>query len=97
MMVYYEPEGDMTTTTVTIPNVHLSLDDLIRAVRQLEPEARAQVAEALLEDDVDRRLAALIERLAKKEPPADVTMSDINAEIRSVRNRTHFGLHIGNV
>lgn len=77
------------TTTVTIPNVHLSLDDLIRAVRQLEPEARAQVAEALLEDDVDRRLTALIERLGRKEPPADVTMADINAEVRSVRNRTH--------
>lgn len=46
---------------------------------------------------LNRRLAALIERLAKKEPPADVTISNINAEIRSVRNRTHFGLHIGNV
>lgn len=77
----------MTSTTVTIPNVHLSLDDLIRAVRQLEPEARAQVAEALLQDDLDRRLAELIMRLARKEPPADITMADINAEVRSVRNR----------
>ncbi|MBX7250347.1 MAG: hypothetical protein K1X50_00095 [Candidatus Promineofilum sp.] len=77
----------MTTTTVTIPNVHLSLDDLIQAVRQLEPDARAQVAEALLQDDLDRRFVELIKRLAGKEPPADITMADINAEIRSVRNR----------
>lgn len=77
----------MTTTTVIIPNVHLSLDDLIRAVRQLEPEARAQVAEALLQDDLDRRLAGLIARLARKELPSDITMAHINAEVRSVRNR----------
>jgi len=74
-------------TTVTIPNVHLSLDDLIQAVRHLEPEARAQVAAALIQDDLDRRLADLIQRLARKEPPTDITMADINAEIRSVRNR----------
>lgn len=77
----------MATTTVTIPNVHLSLDDLIQAVRQLEPEARAQVAEALLQDDVDRRLMELIKRLAEKEPPTDITMADINTEVRSIRNR----------
>lgn len=76
----------MTTTTVTIPNVHLSLDDLILALRQLEPEARVQVAEALLQDDLDRRLAELIMRLVRKEPSAEISMADINAEVRFVRN-----------
>lgn len=76
-------EGAMTTTTVTIPNVHLSLDDLILALRQLEPEARVQVAEALLQDDLDRRLAELIMRLVRKEPSAEISMADINARFGS--------------
>jgi hypothetical protein len=74
-------------TTVTIPNVHLSLDDLIRAVRQLEPDARAQLARALVQDDMDRRFVHLLERLAAKQPPTDLTPSVIDAEIRAVRNR----------
>mgnify|MGYP000859613395 FL=1 len=82
-------EDNMTATTVTIPNVHLSLDDLIRAVRQLEPEARAQVARALIQDDLDRRLADLIKRLADKQPPVEVTVAEINAEISAVRKQGH--------
>jgi hypothetical protein len=77
----------MTTTTVTIPNVHLSLDDLIWAVRQLEPEARAQVAKALVQDDLDRRLARLIERLAVRQVMPDFTFTDIDTEIRAVRKQ----------
>ncbi len=76
----------MATTTVTIPNVKLTLDDLIRAVRQLEPEARAQVAKVLAQDEMDRRLALLIQRLAEKVPPAAISPSDLDAEIRAVRN-----------
>lgn len=74
-------------TTVTIPNVHLSLDDLIRAVRQLEPDARAQLARALVQDDMDKRFARLLERLAAKQLATDISPSDIDAEIRAVRNR----------
>lgn len=76
----------MAMTTVTIPNVKLTLDDLIRAVRQLEPEARAQVARVLAQDEMDRRLTLLIQRLAEKVPPATISPTDIDAEIRSVRN-----------
>ncbi len=74
----------MTSKTVTIPNVRLSLDDLIRAIRQLEPEARAQVAQALIQDDLDRRFADLIRRLADKDP-VELTPTEINAEILAVR------------
>lgn len=74
----------MTSKTVTIPNVRLSLDDLIRAIRQLEPEARAQVAQALIQDDLDRRFADLIRRLADKHP-VELTLTEINAEILAVR------------
>lgn len=73
--------------TVTVPNVNLTLDDLIRAVRLLEPDARAQIARVLVQDDLDRRLAQLIQRLADKESPSDISQIDINAEIRSVRTK----------
>ncbi|MCB8943743.1 MAG: hypothetical protein H6658_08305 [Ardenticatenaceae bacterium] len=78
----------MSTTTVTIPNVQLTIEQLITAVRQLEPDARSRVAQALLAEDMDERFAQLIERLAKKVPVADITDEDINEEIRAYRNQS---------
>lgn len=75
----------MSTEMVTIPDVQLTLDQLITAVRQLEPDARNKVAQALLSDEMDERLRRLIERLANKRPVDDITDDDINAEIRAVR------------
>lgn len=75
----------MLTQTVTIPHVQLTLEQLIMAVRQLEPEARAQVAQALLVDEMDERFQHLIERLAHKPAINSLTDADINAEIRAVR------------
>lgn len=74
-------------TTVTIPNVQLTLDQLVTVVRHLEPDARARVAQALLADDMDARLAVLIKRLSSKPPVAEVTDDDINEEVRSVRRK----------
>lgn len=77
----------MPTTIVTIPNIQLTLDQLIAAVRQLEPNARSEVAQALLTEDMDERFAQLIGRLADKPPATDITDADINAEIRAVRQK----------
>ena len=77
----------MTTQTVLIPNVQLSLDQLIKVVRQLEPDARSKVAEALLTDAMDERLAALINRLANKTPSIIISDEEIDAEIQAVRNQ----------
>lgn len=74
-------------TTVTIPNVQLTIDQLVTVVRHLEPESRARVAQALLADDMDARLAMLIKRLASKPSVADVTDEDINEEVRYVRGQ----------
>lgn len=74
-------------TIVTIPNVQLTIDQLVTVVRHLEPDARARVAQALLADDMDARLAMLINRLASKPPVTDVTDKDINEVIRSVRQQ----------
>jgi hypothetical protein len=77
----------MLTQTITIPYVQLTLEQLIIAVRQLEPEARAQVAQALLADNdaMDARFQQLIERLSAKPAVTHITDADIDAEIRAVR------------
>lgn len=76
----------MTTSTVTVPyNVQLTVDQLVVAVRQLEPEGRAKIAQALLAKDMDEQLSKLIQRLAKKPPVADISDEDINEEVRAVR------------
>ena len=75
----------MPATIVTIPNIQLTLEQLIAAVRQLDPNARSEVAQALLTEDMDERFAQLISRLADKPPVTDITDDDINAEIRAVR------------
>jgi hypothetical protein len=36
-----------STTTVTIPQVERTLDQLVEAMRQLEPNARSEIAKAL--------------------------------------------------
>jgi hypothetical protein len=73
-------------TVVTIPNVSLTLDQLLVAVRQLDESARVQVAKALLETDLDAKLLALIRRLAERKPPEEISDALINAEIRATRN-----------
>jgi hypothetical protein len=75
------------STTITIPNVQLTIDQLVTVVRHLEPDARARIAQALLADEMDARLAVLIKRLANKPPVTDVTDADINEEVRSVRRQ----------
>lgn len=75
----------MSTKTVMVPNVQLTLDQLIVAVRQLEPDARSKVAQALLADEMDERFAQLLKRLANKSPATDITDKEINEEVRAVR------------
>ncbi|MCB0071887.1 MAG: hypothetical protein KDE20_10535 [Caldilineaceae bacterium] len=75
----------MLTTTVTISDVRLTLDELIASIRRFDPETRAQVLDALLTDEIDARLSALIERLSERPPADDVTDAEIDAEIHAVR------------
>lgn len=78
----------MADPTVIVPNVTLTLEQLVDAIRRLDEPARAQVARALLEidADLDAQLDALIRRLEAREPADDISDSEIDAEIRSVRS-----------
>jgi hypothetical protein len=79
-------QTDMSSsTTVVIPSIELTLDQLITAVRQLDPEARSKVARALAESELDARMAELISSLASREPADDMTDADITGEVKAVR------------
>jgi hypothetical protein len=73
--------------TITIPEVELSLDQLVTAIRQLEPAARSEIAKALMETELDARLAELIESLAQRPAADDVTDADIVSEVNTVRGQ----------
>jgi hypothetical protein len=77
------------STTITIPNVQLSLDQLVAVVRHLESDDRAKVAQALLSDEMDMRLARLIDRLAAKPSTTPLTDEEINQEVWAVRRGRH--------
>jgi hypothetical protein len=78
-----------TSSTITIPNVQLTLDELIGVVRQLDPESRTKVAQALITDDMDAKFSQLIQRLTAKEAVTDISDEEINAEINIVRRQRH--------
>jgi hypothetical protein len=79
----------MTTTTVTIPNikVQLTVEQLITAVRQLEPEERAKIVRALAYTELDTELTQLILELYNQPPVNEISDDDILAEIRAVRQQ----------
>ena len=74
-------------TTVTIPKVELSLDQLVAAVRQLEPKTRLEIARALVETELDTRMAELIHRLASRPATDEFSDADIVAEVNAVREQ----------
>ena len=76
-------------TTVTIPQVELTLDQLVAAVRQLEPDARSEIAKVLMETELDARMAELIKSLASRPPADDVSDADIVSEVKAVREQRH--------
>lgn len=75
----------MADTTITVPNVQITLDQLIGAVRQLDPDSRSKVLNALLDEDLERRFDDFIQRLANKPPDDEITDEEINAIIHEVR------------
>jgi hypothetical protein len=68
-------------------SVPITLEQLIQAVQQLQPDERAQVAQALLQLELRSDLSALLEELYAQPPADDITDDDIMAEIKSVRHQ----------
>ncbi len=49
----------MLTETITVPNVQLTFDQIVTAIRQLRPEARLKIQQLLAEDDLSDELVDL--------------------------------------
>jgi len=79
----------MSTATVTVPQVtvELTVDQLIQAARQLEPDERARLARSLADNQLDIELAELISDLYGLPPVDEITDEEILAEVRAVRER----------
>ncbi|MEH2461865.1 hypothetical protein [Nostoc sp.] len=76
----------MATDMVSIP---ITLEQLITAVQQLQPDERAQVARALVLVDLRSDLTALIQELYAQPPVDDITDDNIMAEIKAVREQSY--------
>ncbi len=75
----------IATDMVSIP---ITLEQLITAVQQLQPDERAKVARALIELDLRSDLTALIQELYAEPPVDDITDNDIMAEMNTVRQQS---------
>ena len=76
----------LQSTVITIPEVKMTVDQLLEVVRQLDDASRIQLARVLMKTEMDAKLARLIEKLAKTTPADDVSDEDIEVEIKAVRN-----------
>jgi hypothetical protein len=79
------PSRPSSARTVRIPKVDLTLDLLVMAIRQREPATRSEIAKALVETELDARLAELIGSLGSGPSADDITDADILAEVNAVR------------
>ncbi|MBD2528756.1 hypothetical protein H6G97_03925 [Nostoc flagelliforme FACHB-838] len=76
----------MAIDMVSIP---ITLEQLIKAVQQLQPEERAKVARGLVLVDLRSDLRALIQELYAQPPVDDITDENIMAEIKAVRQQSY--------
>jgi HEAT repeat protein len=68
-------------------SIPITLDQIIVAIKQLQPEDQAQVAEVLCQTGLRSDLATLIQELYDQSPDDDVTDADIMAEVKAVRQQ----------
>ena len=68
-------------------SVPITLEQLIAAIRELQPEERTQVVKALIQAELSSELTTLIQELYSVPPADDVSDEEIMAEIRAVRRQ----------
>jgi hypothetical protein len=78
-------EVSEVSTEARVANTRLDLEQLLSIVRGLDDEARARVAQALLETDMDSRLERLVSRLADRAPAPGIGDAEIQGEVDAVR------------
>lgn len=71
---------------INIPNVRLDIEELLSVIQSLDEPARARVAQALAEAEIDARFKDLIEQLAARSPVDEITDAEIDREVQTVRD-----------
>lgn len=66
-------------------SVPITLEQLITAIRQLQPDERAQIAKVLVQEELQTDLTELIQELYSQPPVNDISDEDILAEVKAVR------------
>ena len=69
-------------------SVPITLEQLIATIQQLQPDERAQIARALIQEELHSDLSTLINELYAQPPVEDITDDDIISEIKIVRQST---------
>ena len=70
---------------VTIPNVSLTLDQMLDVIRHLDRSSHIQVAKVLLEVEMDTKMTELLQRLTERKPADELPDDIIAAEIHTAR------------
>jgi hypothetical protein len=68
-------------------SIPITLDQIIVAIKQLQPADQAQVAQVLFQTGLRSNLAVLIQELYTQLPDDDMTDDEIMAEIKAVRQQ----------
>ncbi len=71
---------------ITIRDMRLDLEELLAVIQNLDPPSRARVAQTLVEVEMDARFKDLIQQMAARVPPEDITDADIDREVQAVRD-----------
>ena len=68
-------------------SVPITLEQLITAIKQLQPNERAQIAQVLVQEELPADLTGLIQELYSQPPVDEVSDEDILAEVKAVRQQ----------
>jgi hypothetical protein len=68
-------------------SIPITLDQIIVAIKQLQPADQAQVAQVLCQTGLRSDLTVLIQELYAQSPDDDMTDDEIMAEVKAVRQQ----------
>jgi len=68
-------------------SVPITLEQLITAIKQLQPDERAQIAQVLVQEELQADLTGLIQELYSQPPVDEVSDEDILTEVKAVRQQ----------
>ncbi len=78
---------------IRVPEVMLTLDQLISTIRLLDDQSLSKVVRVILDRRNDDRLSLILQQLAAQSPSDDLSDDEINAEVKIVRARNGIQVH----